>query len=293
MPLRSVVAKTIHHCQYVGLSRVRNIDKLFILNLCEDKIKVNPKVKEEIVRLRSKCKLVPCVSGLTAVSYTNTLKILFHNVRSLHLNISDISRDCDVQATDISIFVKTALCARDTDEQYSIDGFHLFRNDFFHSEKNVRTAYGTITYLKSTLDYPIPPFRYNCNNMEISVTIVNEPVPNMHVVGIYRSRSKVNLHKLIEALDHVHVTLLFDKPTIIVGDFNIDLLKPSSEQKALMQNLTDCREYSQLISQFTTDNRTCIDHIYTNIPQLVHSSGVLESYFSDHKPIFVCLQLMH
>ena len=37
---------------YDSLSRVRNIDKLHILNLSEDKIKVNRKVKEEMVRLR-------------------------------------------------------------------------------------------------------------------------------------------------------------------------------------------------------------------------------------------------
>ena len=127
----------------------------------------------------------------------------------------------------------------------------------------------------------------------ISVTVLNAPVSNLHVVGIYRSKSKVNLHKLIEALNHLYITLLVDKPTIIPGDFNIDLFKPSSERKTLMQNMIECRGYSQLISQFTTDNRTCIDHIYTNIPHLVHSAGVLESYFSDHKPIFVCLQLMH
>ena len=69
--------------------------------------------------------------------------------------------------------------------------------------------------------------------MEISVTVAKEPVPNVHIVGIYRSKSKVNLRKLIEALDHLHITLLFDKPTIILGNFNIDLLKPSSERKAL------------------------------------------------------------
>jgi exonuclease III len=312
-PLRPAAAKTINRCQgdtldeavvdfpnstrehmhYVGLSRVRNIDKLHILNLSENKIRVNPKVKEEMARLRSKCKLVPCVPDLTAVSYTKTLKILFHNVRSLHLHISDISNDFDVQATDISIFVETALCARDTDEEYKIDGFDLFRNDHIHLENNIRTTYGTITYLKSTLAYLVPPFSYNYNNMEISVTVVNEPVPNLHIVGIYRSRSKVKLHKLIEALDYLHMTLLVNKPTILLGDFNIDLLKPSSERKALMRNMIECRGYSQLISQFTTDNRTCIDHIYTNIPHVVHSSGTLESYFSDHKPIFVCLQLMH
>ena len=45
----------------------------------------------------------------------------------------------------------------------------------------------------------------------------------------------------------------------------------------------------QLITQFTTDYHTQIDHIYTNIPNHVLTAGVLESYYSDHKPIFVCL----
>ena len=125
------------------------------------------------------------------------------------------------------------------------------------------------------------------------MTVVNEPVPRLHVVCIDRSQSEVKLHKIIEALDYLHLTLLVKKPTIILGDFNIDLLKPTSEREALMQNMIEYRGYSQFISQFTTDNRTCIDHIYTNLPHVIHSAGVLESYFSDHKPIFVCLQLMH
>ncbi len=44
-----------------------------------------------------------------------------------------------------------------------------------------------------------------------------------------------------------------------------------------------------LLAQVTTDYKTRIDHIYTNIPEKVKNSGVLESYFSDHKPIFVSL----
>ena len=40
-----------------------------------------------------------------------------------------------------------------------------------------------------------------------------------------------------------------------------------------------------------TDYKTQIDHMYTNIPHQVQSSGTLESYDSDHKPIFVCLNI--
>ena len=37
----------------------------------------------------------------------------------------------------------------------------------------------------------------------------------------------------------------------------------------------------------TTDYKTQIDHVYTNSSKIIYSSGALESYFSDHKPIFV------
>ncbi len=53
--------------------------------------------------------------------------------------------------------------------------------------------------------------------------------------------------------------------------------------------LIEENKYIQLISQVTTDYKTRIDHICTNIPERVKNSGVLESYFSDHKPIFVSL----
>ena len=62
------------------------------------------------------------------------------------------------------------------------------------------------------------------------------------------------------------------------------LMENSSEQKALATYLLEKRSYTQLITQYTTDYRTQIDHIYTNILNHVQTAGVLESYYSDHKP---------
>jgi endonuclease/exonuclease/phosphatase (EEP) superfamily protein YafD len=61
------------------------------------------------------------------------------------------------------------------------------------------------------------------------------------------------------------------------------------EVNSLYKYLIEEMQYKQLINEFTTDYKTQIDHIYTNIPERVKNSGVLESYFSDHKPIFVSL----
>jgi len=43
--------------------------------------------------------------------------------------------------------------------------------------------------------------------------------------------------------------------------------------------------YRQLVSLYTTDNKTAIDHIYTNLPESQVQLHILETYFSDHKSI--------
>jgi len=60
------------------------------------------------------------------------------------------------------------------------------------------------------------------------------------------------------------------------------------KKKALVAYLIGEKCYKQLINKSTTDYKTLIDQIYTNIPHQDSTSGTLESYYSDHKPIFVC-----
>jgi len=150
-PLRPAAAKTIHRCQgdtlneavvdfptsalqhihYVGLSRVRNMSTLHILNLNEHKIKVDQSVQGEMHRLRNEATLQCALPDLyDDTTNPKTLTILFQNVRSLNLHIDDVHHDYNVLASDINIFVETCLCSRDDDESFSIKDFTLHRNDF-------------------------------------------------------------------------------------------------------------------------------------------------------------------
>ena len=307
-PLRPSAAKTIHRCQgdtlneavvdlpslkrehmhYVALSRLRSILGLHILNLNEKKIAVSKKVQEEMTRLRQNSVLKSHLPFLYKDT-SETFKILFQNVRSLHLHVADVASDYNVKAADINMFVETALCSNDDNELYQIPGFQLFRNDFISD--GARTPYGTAVYVKDNLQLILEPSRCNYNHVEMTLLKVNQPVNNLHIVGIYRSKSKVKISMFIDALKHLHSTYINDPntPVIILGDFNVNLFENASDKNTLSKYLIEEKQYVQLISQVTTDYKTQIDHIYTNIPERVKSSGVLESYFSDHKPIFVSL----
>lgn len=72
-----------------------------------------------------------------------------------------------------------------------------------------------------------------------------------------------------------------------MGDFNLDFL----QVKMLPNHLRATYSLYQLINSATTNYDTVLDHVYTNIDKsLISISGVLESYFSDHKPVFIALQ---
>ena len=119
--------------------------------------------------------------------------------------------------------------------------------------------------------------------------VLSDPIPNVHVISIYCSKMYVKLSSFIDALNnHLHSSKLTDCsiPVVLLGDFNVNLMEQTTEQRALNKCLIKERGYTQLMNQYTTDYHTLIDHIYTNI-HLVKSAGTLESYYSDHKPIYV------
>ena len=308
-PLRPAAAKTIHRCQgdtlneavvdfpastiqhihYVGLSRVRNSTNLHILNLNENKIKVSESVQAEIHRLRTEAVLKPSLPNLYQNNQNtkkHVLTVLFHNVRSLHLHIQDVQNDYNVQAADVNIFVETALCSRDQNENFLISNFTLHRNDFDSSE--IRPKYGTAVYIKNNIHVVQDPFRCNYNEVEITLMSLHYNDMPLYIIGIYRSSSKVSNTRLIDALKHVHRVHNLDCSCskIFIGDFNVNIKSTSADQKALL-NYFITEGYTQLINEYTTDYKSIIDHIYTNIPSPNVLSGVLESYYSDHKPIFM------
>jgi len=168
-------------------------------------------------------------------------------------------------------------CHADCDSMYTIDGYSLFRNDST-STTNVRPFGGTAVY--SRIDY-YPAYPY-CNNInDIEMTIMRfMALPHVTIIGLYRSPG-IPVTQLYAALRAIF-TLLSTQHNIFIGDFNVNWFNES--QRTTLYNLfVRDNNYRQLVSSYTTDNKTCIDHIYTNLPKSQVNTLILETYFSDHK----------
>ena len=61
--------------------------------------------------------------------------------------------------------------------------------------------------------------------------VLSQQIPNIHVIGIYHLKTKVTISQLIHALTRLHNSVLIEPtiPTVLLGDFNIDLIQRNSE----------------------------------------------------------------
>ena len=311
-PLRPSSAKTVHrsqgdtqsqivvnlntrraipHIHYVALSRVTAIEGLYITDLCECKISVDPRVFKEMELLRNECKLDFCFRPLYMLEKTDLLsdmlcyvKICYLNARSLHKHIDDVRKDTNYLLADILIFTETRFSPHDPDEKYVIDDYELFRND---ETSNVNRPYhGTAVYsrLRMLNGYPYARNRHGIE-LTIAKTIGH---PDLIMIGIYRPPRAV-LSSLLTAF---RTTLEENPPSHVtfMGDFNVNWFD-EVERRSLYNVMINENGLEQLISSCTTDNGTLIDHLYTNLIEEYIQAGTLEIYFSDHKAIWASVKV--
>ena len=305
-PLHIAAAKSIHRTQgetinecvisfpnrkvpalhYVGLSRATKLENIHLLELNANKIHTDVTVHNEMHRLRTKAKLHSCIPYEPSSLTPNYFTCFFHNVQSLHKYFCDVIADCNVHAATLCAFVQTRLLPTDNDVTYKIPGVELHRTDYIlHS--NYRSPYGTCVYTKNSL---LTLKTQNCQlNQLTSFTVVVQQTP-IHIIVIYRSP---NPHNLVQNLLGMIQDDLKTQPqnisTIIVGDFNIDTKKKSLHAYKILNAFMINKGFKQIIEEPTTNNSTTIDHIWTNMRIDFVIANTLESYYSDHKPLFFAI----
>ena len=174
-------------------------------------------------------------------------------MQSLFINTKDLRKDLNYSSSDINILAETRFNSQDPNDMYDISGYNLFQNDYLNSSNE-------ITVIKV-------------------MTCENWTILGLHV---YHSL-KVSVRQFCEAISLVLNAILLDN-SIIVGEFNRNWLIETERRPLFNLQLRD-KGYKQLISTYTTDNKTAIDHIYTNISQLDFQAGVFEKCFTENRVV--------
>ena len=313
-PLQHAAAKTIHRCQgdtleqvvvdlssnrkephlhYVGLSRVKTLDGLFILNLNEQKIHVSDKVTEQMVVLRSSRAMTMTLKFPHSFSQ-RLCSIAFLNARSLHKHIDDIKQHHSLMSCDIHMYCETRVTQAEftQSDMYKIPGFTNYMFEGYR-QNNERSHYGLAVYCRF-------PTLHACRSLSITDNSGTEcailcftPQAGIlvHVACVY-SRPSTSAMQMKTAMSsifkQVQSAYVLD-PTVmhyyvIMGDFNTDWYEQSTRE--LMSQLLP--GFIQIVSVPTTDYSSTLDHVYTNIPAASVDCFVNEAYFTDHKPV-ICI----
>ena len=170
----------------------------------------------------------------------------------------------------------------DNDSIYEIHGYNLYRNDLQSTDSR---PFGGMAICSRIEFLPGYPRKHNIHGIEI--TIVKAMIfPHVTIIGIYRP-PRISVQHLLAAVNEV-LNLCTSQYNIFIGDLNINWLDEAARSPLYRFFISD-HHYRQLVNNVTTDSKTLIDHIYTNLPEFHASSHILETYFSDHKAVCVLI----
>lgn len=289
-PLQVAAGKTIHkaqgstlkgvvinfegrkteHIHYVGLSRVQNLNSAYILNLNEKKICVSRDVQEEMMRLRTKCRTKLSIPNVEHLGKLRTITICFQNCRSLRKHIDDIRKDIYITQADILGFCETRV----------FQNKHLYEIDMYRSYfVNEECSHGMAVYSKCNVSS-------QSGHCVVGVEFDLMKVQNINIIFIYFPPKTATIKVCRELFQQLKNSVCFKELTVIMGDFNQNVLEGSQ----IAQYICDSFGFIQLLNSVTTDHDSCLDHIYINFSKSdLLSYGTLESYFSDHKPVYAII----
>ena len=180
----------------------------------------------------------------------------------------------------IICITKSKLGNKIDDAEITIPGYTIFRRDRNH------TGGGIAIYTKSTLRASIIETAASIEHCALRIT------PADRTPFILLSIYKPPLTKLSDWEEPLHSLLEFiilnKDLVVIVGDFNIDLLKDCFFSNEMKSNF----HLTQFITEptrITKSSATLIDHVYASRRSMMSGSGVINFHLSDHHATFCTL----
>ena len=279
---------------YVALSRTTSLQGLAITDFEEKKIYADPAVKTALESMNhaSFQSARPLLTRYKSVDQTlKTLTIIHHNTQGLPSHIVDLKAHHELRLADVLCLTETHLSGSSVSPVFHLEGYNMFTRSRVGSYNTCmsmrrKDGGGVAVYCASNVQAELRKYMQDVTDLEFVVVKIEAPV-KVVIATVYKPQSfnakpfRDNMNSLLTALD-----LLHHQPIIICGDFNEDLLGKGAKP---IRELFQSRGYTQLITDSTTEKNTLIDHIYISHPDKCLQSGVLQTYYSYHSPVYCIL----
>ena len=276
---------------YVAFSRVKTLQGLFIKNFNPASIKVSAAVVSEMERLTSDRLLPPQpVPQVVTLPSTDWIKIGHLNVRSYLSKLDDVRGDESIAHTDIMCFTESHLKPHHVVSSPTLNGESsvLYRCDRVATSTQDLSNGGVMIACAPSLHPQCINIQHPPSLEVVSIMVTTRNNLQMCIVAIYRPPQLplTNLLSLLENYfgDLPHQTV----PTIVLGDFNVNLL-----QSTISSHLPEfmlSQGFTQLVKVPTTDSGSLLDHIYSNQSD-TGIVDVVDTYYSDHDACFLSLPM--
>jgi hypothetical protein len=241
-PIQLAIAKTIHRSQglslnelvfypnnvkkhgltYIALSRIQTKEKLFLLTIFQHEIfYVDPKIHVEMNRLKTITIWIPLILQFKNLHNSHVI-IQTLNTTSLHQHYEDINHDHNLQMSHILFLIETRI-------HHAITYVHKYINSSKYSYISIHDGHGLM--MKYDTHMHLNSFNIISNDgSRYITTIFNTNTQKIYILYVYRAHSCskftfLNNLKTIIQQSPKHC------PIIIMGDFNVDILKDNNQPK--------------------------------------------------------------
>ena len=221
------------------------------------------------------------------------LKLVHLNVRSLVKKIDQLRLLLSDPRIEVLTLSETWLRHFHADSSLDIAGYTSFRHDRSPTLSHKSRGGGLITYVSNEL-------ATNANHMEklntcspdLEAQLIKIERPcaqNLMICNLYRpptgdiSEAIKYLTKCLNSLNTAKLDIF------VMGDWNVNyqnMLSPAYKKVFFFEKSNNLRQVIRDTTRNTDKSKTLLDLIMTNAKH-VNCSGTLNSFISDHQPIFV------
>lgn len=208
---------------------------------------------------------------------------VFHlNIRSLRKNVTNFQALISSvdHCFDILCLSETFLYSSEHN-YFPIPGY-----SFIGNSRDTRQG-GVGLYVRSGIEVEEVPVSLE-GAEAVSVRLVGAGVSSLQLTCVYR-RPSADQRQFIDSLERFLSPLRYQKH-LIVGDINIDILKPDSDFYTDIHQLYNYQNILNIPTRVSPSSSTCIDHILCNFDDFRINSGTLQTAISDHYGIFAVFE---